>query len=618
VSAGRVVRVLADLAAVAKQFDYLVPASLDQQVRLGTEVRVQLHGRRVWGWVVAEDVTAAEGMKLSSLLAVRGWGPPERVVELSDWAAWRWAGPPQAFLKAGSPARVVRSLPVSPLGTSSVAPRLATGSTREPHGTSSGAFSGGCVVVRRPPADELSDLAVEAASRLGAGCTSDAGVLVLLPEHRAAGRMARHLRAKGFPVAQLPEEWARARAGGCVVVGTRAAALAPMPSLSAALVIDAHDETYREERAPTWCAWEVVVERARREEAPCALVSPCPTLELLRCGRVVEPSRIDERLGWSFVEVVDRRADDPRTGLFSERVVSLVRWAAAAPGRRVLCVLNRTGRLRLVACGACRELARCERCGGPVEQVEGAEGASFRCRRCEELRPVVCSVCGGTRMKALRVGVTRAREELEALAGTDVQEVWGRPTGRDGHEPGEQVRPEARLVVGTEAVLHRMDSADAVVFLDFDSELLAPRMRASEEALALLARASRLVARSRELKGAPARSGGRVVVQTRLADHEVLSAATAADPSRYLASEEQLRSSLGLPPFTALAHISGAAADAYGSALRETAPGTVRVNGPAPDGWWVTAPGHEELCNLLAAAPRPRGRVRVSVDPVRA
>ncbi|MGH7733378.1 MAG: hypothetical protein ACREOE_06670, partial [Gemmatimonadales bacterium] len=142
-------------------------------------------------------------------------------------------------------------------------------------------------------------------------------------------------------------------AGGCVAVGSRAAALAPLPALAAAVVLDAHDEVYHEERAPTWCAWQVVAERARRDGAPCVLVSPCPTLDVLAAGRLVVASRHDERAGWPVVEVVDRRGDDPRAGLYSERLVDLVRWAVDGDGRRVVCVLNRTGRVRLLACAAC-------------------------------------------------------------------------------------------------------------------------------------------------------------------------------------------------------------------------------------------------------------------------
>jgi hypothetical protein len=38
----------------------------------------------------------------------------------------------------------------------------------------------------------------------------------------------------------------------------------------------------------------------------------------------------------------------------------------------------------------------------------------------------------------------------------------------------------------------------------------------------------------------------------------------------------------------------------------------------APEGpWLVRAPDHEVLCNVLAATPRPTGRLRIEVDPLR-
>jgi primosomal protein N' (replication factor Y) len=416
-------------------------------------------------------------------------------------------------------------------------------------------------------------------------------------------------------VALLPGQWAQARAGGGVVVGSRAAAFAPLPVLGAAVVLDAHDEAYHEERSPTWCAWQVAVERARRQGAPCALVSPCPTLDVLEAGRLVAPSRHDERAGWPPVEVVDRGGDDPRSGLYSERLVGLVRWAAAEPGRRVLCVLNRTGRIRLLACAACGELTRCERCGAAVESKPDA---GLWCRRCGAERPAVCGRCGATRLKAVRVGVSRVREELEALAGTPVAEVWGAPGGpgdTTGNRPG--VPPAAAVVVGTEAVLHRASTADVVAFLDFDAELLAPRLRAAEEALALLARAARLVA-GQPHDAARGRAGGRVVVQTRQPRHPALAAALAADPGLLASSEAPLRAELGLPPFTAVALVSGPAAGAYGAALSAGAGPAVEVSGPLEGTWRLRATGHGALCDLLERTPRPPGRLRVEVDPVRA
>ena len=149
------------------------------------------------------------------------------------------------------------------------------------------------------------------------------------------------------------------------MIGTRAAAWAPAPDAAAVVVLDAHEERSVEERAPTWNAWSVVAERARASGIPCVAVSPVPTLELLQWGQLVVPSRSEERAGWPPVEVLDRREDDPRSGLYSPRLVPTLRG-----GGRVLCVLNRKGRATLMACAACAELIRCEVCAGPMAQAD--------------------------------------------------------------------------------------------------------------------------------------------------------------------------------------------------------------------------------------------------------
>jgi primosomal protein N' (replication factor Y) (superfamily II helicase) len=147
--------------------------------------------------------------------------------------------------------------------------------------------------------------------------------------------------------------------------------------------------------------------------------------------------------------------------------------------------------------------------------------------------------------------------------------------------------------------------ADAVAFLDIDQHLMAPRFGAGEETLSLLARASRLVG-TRE-------AGGRVLVQTRIPGHEVLTAAVHADPGLLAASERQLRHTLGLPPFGALAVLRGAGGADFAQGLAELE--TVEVSSTDADRWMVRAADHRLLCDALAAVPRPPGRLRVEVDP---
>lgn len=547
----------------------------------GTIVRIPLQGRRVRGWVVEAGRRPSPGVTLRTIARVSGWGPPAPVIELAQWAAWRWAGRTATFLRTASPERTVPSLPPPPPpprrtphldGLDALLARDALAEQRS--------------VLRLPPAHDPFAVVAAAAARGPA--------LVLVPSIAGAAETAERLRDLGVPVALLPGDWARARAGGCTVVGARAAAWAPLPDLASVVVVDGHDEAYRQERAPTWSGRLVASERARRAGVPCVVVSPCPDLETLAWGSLLVPARKEEREGWPVLDVVDRRPDDPRTGLYGDRLVALLR-----SGRRVVCVLNRKGRGRLLACASCGGLARCERCSTAVEQVDDGAGgdrnAGLRCRRCGHRRPLVCAACGSGRLRVLRAGVSRAREELEALVGRPVGQVTG-----DSADV-----PDDRLLLGTEAVLHRVPAADAVAFLDFDQELLAPTYRAPERALALLARAGRLVGGRR--------SGGRVVVQTRLPDHEVLAAALHGDPGRLAAVESVRRAALRLPPEAAVAVVSGPVAAAFVERLAD-----VEVLGPDEGRWLVRAGDHHALCQALAAAPRPPGRLRVEVDPLRA
>ena len=86
--APRVARVLPDVAAIDKEFDYLVPAGVE--VHVGDVVRIALHGRRVGAWVVALDVDPVPGVTLKPLAKVSGRGPGPELLELATWAARRW------------------------------------------------------------------------------------------------------------------------------------------------------------------------------------------------------------------------------------------------------------------------------------------------------------------------------------------------------------------------------------------------------------------------------------------------------------------------------------------------------------------------------------------------
>ncbi|MCU1491706.1 MAG: priA [Acidimicrobiaceae bacterium] len=574
-------------------FDYALPEALASACPVGTVVRVPLQGRRVRGWVVARPGEAPPGVALREVREVLAPGPAAEVVDLARYGAWRYAGRLRPFLVAASARRLVDAqvLPRRDGTRPALAPGVdeVAGAVRE-------ALALRSAVLRLPPASARLPVVTEVLAALTAG-----DLLVLVPEHRDVEMLVSRLARLQVATARHPEQWGAAAGGGRVVVGTRTGALAPVGELGAVVVLDAHAEAYTEERAPTWNAVVLARERARRAGVPFLAVSSCPTLELLAADPLVRLPPALERSRWPAVEVVDRRGEDPRTGGYSPRLAPAIAAARERdPTRPVLCVLNRTGRARRLACAACGELARCEACGAALAQLQaplpGAAGV-LTCPACARERPVVCAACGGGRLKLLRVGVLRAGEELAALTGLTVATC----SGPDSGEP----LLDTAVLVGTEALLHRVGRSPLVVFLDFDLELLGSRLRAAEHALELLARAGRLVG------GRPV---GRVLVQTRCPSHEVLEAAVSGDPGRFAEPEAERRRLLGLPPFRALALVTGAEASAFAAAAAARG---AEVAETAPGRFLLRSSGDYQLAQLLERPSEGPYDVRVEVDPLR-
>ena len=393
------------------------------------------------------------------------------------------------------------------------------------------------------------------------------------------------------------------RAGACIVVGGRTAVWAPVPDLARIVLVDEADEALEEERAPTWNARDVAIERVRRAGATIRVTTPAPTIDVIVA--LDEQPASDARVPWGRVAVVDTRDEQPGQALLTGVLADELRRIRDSD-RRSICVLNRKGRARLLACRTCGELARCERCGATVRQDDDG----LTCSRCGTVRPPVCLHCHGTRFRAVRPGVGSVRDDLAALLPRATVAAVDATT---------ELVPDADILIGTEAVLHRAPAGRAVglvAFLDLDQELLAPRARAAEQALWLLVRAVRLLG--------PRTAKGVLLLQTRLPEHEVVLAARRGEPLVVADAERARRRVLGWPPFGGVAELSGdaVAVGAACDALRGVV--TVTVLGPVDDGQraLVRAATVDDLCDALALpaveAAHALGRLRVDVDPRRA
>jgi primosomal protein N' len=518
-----------------------------------------------------------EAQPSSELKGVKKWlgyGPPPSLLELLKWASERWYSSWSRFLLSASPKRIITVLPSAP-GAASLSQLVRDSSITIAPG----------VVQVAPTSDPL-------ALVLGAYEITrevEGSLLVLVPNEGWASRLRGRLEQRGCAVASGDDQWDRMRAGWPVVVGTRGTALAPVPKVAGAVIIDADDESYRSSAAPTWEAVAMLRERCRRDDAPlwCTSIIPSPTL-IDRAGYIKDDDLVN---GWPRLEVIDRRSSDPRDGVLARDALYAAHRALAGDETiAVAVILQRLGSGRLLACSACGELARCVQCAQAEEEVNGQLACSER----HESRARFCRACGSTNLKRLRGGVTTLARDVSAQLSQPVSEITS---------ASDLTTPLARVVVGTEATWQRVRRCGVVIFVDFDQYLLAPRESARRSAINAVGKAGRLVGSRREGRG-------RVVLQTRRGDDEVVRALVFADFDAIIVEDMLNAELLGLSPYAASAEVSGEGAQSFVEGLTSSSVSVERT----PTGYVVRSKDVTALTSALRSVVRPTKKFRVAVQ----
>lgn len=586
-----VARVVPDVTGVDKVFDYLIPRELEASIHLGDRVRVPLHGRNVPGWVAHIGETDSgfsdvEFSKLRPVIKRLGYGPSRDVIELAEWASQRWCGRLRSLFVAATPKNLITALPspryqrerVAVEGDFTVAAAVADKQS---------------LLVRTGPVKSPMDVLIAAAK---SGPT-----LVIVPTVVRARLFASSLKRHGFSVAVLPDEWAEAAGGVDIAIGSRTSVYSRVPHLASIVVIDEHDDALKEERTPTWHARDVAVHRSHMLDISCVMMSPLPSIAAVQWanGRILDSppnERIDE---WPTFQIVDRTLDERWSqSLLSSELIEELRDHS----RRIVAIINVKGRARLLACATCKTLGRCESCDAAVE-ING--DGSFSCPRCFLQRPQVCLKCGAAKFLVLKPGVSKLRDEIARAAGRPLHDVIEVTASMNADDSVDQSK---MLFVGTEAALHRVHDVDTVVFLDIDQELSAPRYRSSEIVGSLLVTAARVVGRSVR--------NGKVMVQTHNAESPVLQAVATLQIDEYLEHEQAMRQVMKLPPFGALAQLSGVGVDDVAATLASNV--FLSVSASRDGSYLVKAQDWKTLVEVLNGLEMTKGvKLKIQVDPAR-
>jgi len=450
--------------------------------------------------------------------------------------------------------------------------------------------------------------------------------LVLVPEISLTPQLEQSFRSR-FPDAAIVSlhsalsdterttHWLAAQAGDAqIVLGTRLAALTPVPRLGLVIVDEEHDASFKQQEGMRYSARDVAIWRAKKRGVPIVLGSATPSLEtyahamsgryrLLRLAeRAVESAVLPP------VRTVDTRGAKLQQGL-SATLVEAVRFRLER-GEQSLVFINRRGYAPVLGCPACGWVCGCTRCSSNL--VLHLAERVLRCHHCglQARIPRLCQTCGNQDIHPFGRGTQRIEETLQqAFPRARVVRVDrdSTRTKRAWETLLERIhRGDADILVGTQMLAkgHDFPKMTLVGILNSDSALFAADYRAPE----------RLFATLLQVAGRAGRADlpGEVLIQTEHPDHPLYRALAHHDFAEFARSQLAEREAAGFPPYVYQAMLRADAprleqAVAFLDAARHLPPAAVaaarkvKVYDPVP--MTLARLASRERAQLLAESP---------------
>jgi len=427
--------------------------------------------------------------------------------------------------------------------------------------------------------------------------SSTSQVLLLVPEINLTPQLERRVRAyfpekkmvvlhSGVTEKERGIAWYEAVTGKAqIVLGTRLAALAPLPNLSAIVVDEEHDPSYKQQDGIRYSARDLAIWRAHDVKIPILLSSATPSLETwlaAKAGRY-EYIRLDQRAQGAHlpkVHLINTR--DPRnqyspgdSGKPKEKspITKTLAYAISQNFRdkkQSLILINRRGYAPVLSCGACTWLSKCQQCSSyMVMHRAGALGKRpvLSCHHCGLVKaiPSHCPNCGNADLKTLGQGTQKIEDAIEGM--WPDQRVLRVDTDSSRSSKGaEELFQEIHegkvdIVVGTQMIAkgHDYQNIGLVGVLDADGRLFSQDFRAAERLFAQLVQVAGRAGRS----GKDGQAGGDIYIETQYPESAVFQYLLRHDVDGFLSHTAKEREEAGLPPFSyqALIHAESKSLD---------------------------------------------------------
>jgi primosomal protein N' (replication factor Y) (superfamily II helicase) len=514
-AAALIARVLIDsaLPQLDRLFDYAIPESLTATALPGVRVRVPLRsaGRVADGYIVELSPPGQYSGALSELESVTSPIPvltPE-VWELARKASERAAGSANDIVRLAVPSRQVRvekayladeeralitSLPEAPTiggyadGAITDAQRIAVDAIPGVVEVSPGVWVGRWAQT----------MAIAAAGMVSSGRSA----ILCVPDYRDQAQLEAALAAA------IPEEFVvhldarqsnadRYRAFlQCLsgvplaIVGNRSVVYAPAHNLGLVAMWDDGDPLHAEPLSPYVHSRDAALLRQELQKCSLAFFAHSRSTEVQRLVELGYLTSVSPQPA-VLPRVIPTAAQSADDRLAAQARIPTAAWREAKLALEtgpVLVQVDRPGYAPRLACGDCRQSARCETCEGPLTQKTATSVPA--CSWCGALAVNwACSNCEGEKLRLVGAGATRTAEELgRAFPGVRIIVA-------DGERPILEVDAKPALVIATRgAEPVAAGGYRAVLILDGESLVARESLRVGEDCLRSWSNAASLAA----------------------------------------------------------------------------------------------------------------------------
>ncbi|MCD8235891.1 MAG: primosomal protein N' [Prevotellaceae bacterium] len=346
-----------------------------------------------------------------------------------------------------------------------------------------------------------------------------------------------------------------------LILGARSSVFLPFRNLGLVIVDEEHETSYKQQDpAPRYHARSAAIMLARQYGAKTLLGTATPSLETFhhaqsgRYGYVPLMQRYND-MQLPDIELVDikrLRHQKRMNGAFSPVLVDAIREALSRR-EQVILFQNRRGYSPFIECRTCGWVPRCEHCDVSLTYHKGT--GMLTCHYCGHTYalPPRCPNCEEADFSTVGIGTERVEDQIKELfpEASTLRLDLDTARTRAAYERiiSDFANHESDILIGTQMVSKGLDfdNVSVVGVLDADTMLNQPDFRSYERTFHVLSQVAGRAGRKNHK--------GRVVLQTRSVDSDIIAQVVANDYHSMFQAQMEERRIFRYPPFFRLIYV---------------------------------------------------------------